>query len=79
MEMAERDTEIAELKARIAALEARPSAGDLDWLKTSNVWKRAEFAASPGWLKFNVIGVCCGFGVFILAFIVAGLRTRYGH
>jgi hypothetical protein len=69
--MADRDTEIAELKARIAALEARPSAGDLDWLKKSNVWKRAEFAASPGWLKFNVIGLAVIFGGFLLSIVFA--------
>lgn len=72
--MPERDTEIAELKARIADLESRPDNGDLAWLKNSNVWKRAEFAASPGWFKFNAIGVAVGFGAFILAFIIACVR-----
>ncbi len=72
--MAERDTEIDELKARIAALEARPSAGDLNWLKNSHVWKRAQFAASPGWLKFNVVGVAVIWGGFILYYIIGVLR-----
>ena len=39
--MADQD-EIAELKARIADLEARPSAGDLDWLKNSHTFKYQE-------------------------------------
>ncbi|MBA3895933.1 MAG: hypothetical protein H0X36_02085 [Sphingomonadaceae bacterium] len=69
--MAERDTEIAELKARIADLEARPSPGDLDWLKSSHVWKRAQFAASPGWLKFNVIGVAVIWGGMLLYAVVS--------
>ena len=60
--MTERDTEIEELKARIAELEARPQDNDFEWLKQSNVWKRAEFAASPGWFKFNVIGLVIIFG-----------------
>ena len=64
--MAERDTEIDELKARIVELEARPPAGDLDWLKQSNVWKRAEFAASSGWFKANVVFVGIIWGGFIL-------------
>ena len=76
--MAERDAEIAELKARIASLEARPATTDLDWVKNSHVWKRAQFAASPGWLKFNVIGVAVGWSFFISAFIYAGLKTLYG-
>ena len=74
--MAERDTEIDELKARIVELEARPPAGDLDWLKQSNVWKRAEFAASPGWLKFNVIGLMVIFGGFIAYFVVVALQDH---
>ena len=74
--MAERDTEIDELKARIVELEARPSASDLDWLKQSNVWKRAEFAASPGWFKFNVIGLMVIFGGFILYAVVAFTHGR---
>ena len=68
--MAERDAEIAALKAQIAALEARPSAQDLDWLKTSNVWKRAELAASPGWLKLNVVFLAFIFGIIIIGFMV---------
>ena len=72
--MAERDAEIAELKARISDLEARPDTGDLAWLKNSNVWKRAEFAASPGWLKANVVFVGVIWGGFILAFIIACVR-----
>lgn len=75
--MAERDTEIAELKARIASLEARPATTDLDWAKNSNTWKIAQFASSPGWIKFNVIGVAVGWGIFILALIYAGLKTVY--
>ncbi len=71
--MADRDTEIAELKARIAALEARPSAADLEWLKTSNVWKRAEMAANPRWLKANAIIVWGGIGAFVISIIIAGL------
>ena len=67
--MAERDPEISRLEARIAELEARPSAGDLDWLKNSNVWRRAQFATSLGWVRFNVIGVAGGWGLFILYFI----------
>ena len=31
--MADRNTEIDELKARIVELEARPPSSDLDWLK----------------------------------------------
>ena len=72
--MAERDTEIAELKARIASLEARPTGTDLDWLKKSNTWKIAEFATSPGWIKFNVIGIALIFGSFFLAFVIAFVR-----
>lgn len=72
--MADRDTEIAELKARIAALEARPSAGNLDWLKTSNVWKRAEMAANPRWIKANTIIVLGGFAAFFISIIIACLR-----
>ena len=72
--MADQD-EIAELKARIADLEARPSAGDLDWLKNSNVWKRAQFAASPGWLTANVIFVGLIWGGIILTFVIGILRT----
>lgn len=67
--MDERDTEIAELKARIADLEARPGADDLSWLKNSNVWKRAEFAASPKWLKANVVFVGLLWGGFVLVFV----------
>ena len=69
--MPERDTEIDELKARIAELEARPQAGDFEWLRQSNVWKRAEFAASPGWFKFTVVGVMVIFGGFILYAVVS--------
>ena len=72
--MAERDAEIARLEARIAALEARPIADDLDWLKNSDVWKRAKFAASPGWRNANIIFVFIGFSGFIIAFIFACLR-----
>ena len=74
--MAERDAEIAELKAKVAALEARPVNTDLDWLKNSHVWKRAQFAASPGWVKFNVIGVAVIWGVFILMFVVSMFRDH---
>ena len=73
--MAERDTEIAELKARIASLEERPATTDMDWLKNSHVWKRAQFAASPGWLKFNVIGIAVIWGALILTFIVGIIRN----
>lgn len=66
--MAERDDELTQLKARVAELEARPSSGDLDWLKNSHVWRRAQFAASPGWVRFNVIGIAIGWGLFILYF-----------
>jgi hypothetical protein len=76
--MPERDLEVSELKARIAELESRPTTSDLNWLKNSNVWKRAEFAASPKWLKINLIGIGIIWGAFILAFVLAGLRTRYG-
>ena len=72
--MAERDTEIAELKARIASLEARPTGTDLDWFKNSNAWKIAQFATSPGWIKFNVIGIALIFGSFFLAFVIAFVR-----
>ena len=65
--MADRDTEILALKAQIAALEARPPAGDLDWLKNSRVMRRAEFAVSPFWMKVNVL-----FIAFIL-FILVGV------
>lgn len=68
--MADRNTEIDELKARIVELEARPPSSDLDWLKQSSVWKRAEFAASPGWLKFNVIAVAVIWGFIILIFVL---------
>ena len=72
--MADRDTEIAELKAQIAALEARPSGADLEWLKNSNVWKRAELAASPRWLKANAIFVLSIWGSFFIALIYACVR-----
>ena len=74
MHMAERDAEIAELKARIASLEARPANTDLDWVKNSNTWKIAQFASSPGWIKFNVIGIAVGFGIFFLLFVVGIIR-----
>ena len=75
MDMAERDAEIAELKARIASLEARPANTDLDWVKNSNTWKIAQFASSPGWIKFNVIGVAVIWGIFILGIIIAIIRN----
>lgn len=74
--MAERDTEIAELKARIASLEARPSTTNLDWVKNSNTWKLAQFASSPGWIKFNVIGVAAIWSVFAILFIVSMIRDH---
>ena len=74
--MAERDAEIAELKARIASLEARPATTDLDWVKNSNAWKIAQFASSPGWIKFNVIGIAVGFGIFFLMFVVSMFRDH---
>lgn len=73
--MAERDTDIAELKARIASLEARPSTTDLEWVKNSNTWKLAQFATSPGWIKFNVIGVAAGWGILILGIVIAVIRN----
>lgn len=76
MDMAERDAEIAELKARIASLEARPANTDLDWVKNSNTWKIAQFASSPGWIKFNVIGIAVIWGVFILMFVVSMFRDH---
>lgn len=66
--MAERDDEIAELRQRIIQLEDRPAAPDLEWLQTSDVWKRAQFAASPKWLKANVI-----FVGLILSFFVGSI------
>ena len=72
--MAERDDELTQLKARVAELEARPSAGDLDWLKNSHVWRRAQFAASPGWVRFNVIGIAIGWGAFILYAVISVIR-----
>jgi hypothetical protein len=74
--MTERDFEVSELKARIAELEARPTKSDLDWLKNSNVWKRAEFAASPGWLKLNIIGIAIIWGGIILFFAI-GILHHY--
>jgi hypothetical protein len=75
--MAERDFEVSELKARIAELEARPTKSNLDWLKNSNVWKRAEFAASPKWLKMNLIGIGTIWGLFILYFIAAIVHDHF--
>ena len=71
------DSELAQLRARVAELEARPAAADMDWFKNSNVWKIAQFASSTGWIKFNVIGVAAIWGFFILAFVYAGLKTVY--
>ena len=68
--MAERDIEIADLKARIADLEARPTAQDIDWLKNSNVWRRAELAASPQWFKVNLLIMAVLLGILIFAFMV---------
>ena len=68
--MAERDAEIAELKARIASLEARPATTDLDWLRNSNVFKRAELATSPAFMRLNKIIVLGGiFLIFVCPFI----------
>lgn len=66
--MADRDTEIAELKARIADLEARPSAGDLDWLKDSHTFKYQEALHNPksAW-RLLVIMAVIGLVVFIVA------------
>lgn len=72
--MAERDDELMLLKARVAELEARPSATDLDWLKNSNVWRRAQFATSPGWVRFNVTGIAVGWGLFILYATISVIR-----
>lgn len=72
--MAERDTEIDELKARIAELEARPIAEDLDWLKNSDVWKRAQFAASPGWRNANIIFIGLGLSAFLVYAVIAFTR-----
>lgn len=77
--MADRDTEIAQLKAQIAALEARPGGADLEWLKNSNVWKRAELAASPRWLKANVIFVSIIWGGFIVDFLYVVYRRLHGQ
>lgn len=63
--MAERDDELTQLKARVAELEARPSA-ELDWLKNSNVFKRAELATSRAFIRLNAFIVLGGiFVIFI--------------
>jgi hypothetical protein len=67
MDMADQNAEILKLEARIVELEARPAATDLDWLKNSHVWKRAEFAANP---TLNRILLAVVLGIFILAVLV---------
>ena len=65
--MSDRDTELEQLKARVAELEAQPQSNDLDWLRKSNVFKRAELATSPTFLRWNAIIV----GIFF--FLVFGI------
>jgi hypothetical protein len=64
--MAEQDPQISKIEARITELEARPSAGDLDWLKNSNTFKRAEIATSPAFIRLNAIIVFGGIGLFFI-------------
>ena len=78
LDMAERDTEILALKAQIAALEARPTSTDLDWLKNSEVWKRAEFNAQPIWRymirAFVAFMFFCVLGIPIMRIIFVRLH-----
>lgn len=62
--MSDRDAELEQLKARVAELEARPQADDFTWLRTSNVFKRAELATSPTFLRWNAIIVVGGIALF---------------
>lgn len=75
--MAERDDELMQLKARVAELEARPSSSDLEWLKNSNVFKRAELATSPTFIRLNAIIVLGGiFVIFICPLLYLFITKR---
>lgn len=68
--MSDNELEIDQLKARIAELEARPQPSDLEWLRNSNSFKRAERATSPEILKLNRQIVLGGiFGFFAMAIL----------
>ncbi|MBC7603149.1 MAG: hypothetical protein H7255_10900 [Ramlibacter sp.] len=73
--MSDRDTELEQLKARVAELEAQPQSNDLEWLRTSNVFKRAELATNPTFLRWNAIivlgGIALFFGIPILHLILS--------
>lgn len=75
--MAEHDDELTMLKARVAELEARPSTTDLDWLKNSQVWKRAEFAVSPIWTKINLLFIGIVFFLIVGAPLVGIWWKRF--
>ena len=75
--MSDRDTELEQLKARVAELEARPSAGDLEWLRKSNVFKRAEMACNPTFVRWNAIIVLGGiFLIFICPLLYLFVTKR---
>lgn len=76
--MAERHTEIAELKAQIAELKARSPSTDLDWLKNSHYWRRLEYWSDPFWTKLTAIGRTVFIGVFISFFIVSVTPGHFG-
>ena len=73
--MAERDAEIAELKARIASLEARPATTDLDWLKNSSSFQLAEKMTSPQTRRNGIIAVSFFWGVLVLGIVIAIIRN----
>lgn len=78
--MAERDAELADLRAKVAMLEARSPSTDLDWLKNSEVWKRAEYNARPIW-RYLIRGFVafmffCILGIPIIYLIID--KLRYG-
>jgi len=74
--MAERDPEISRLEARIAELEATPSARDLGWLKNSNSFKIAERMTRPQTQRNGRIAVAIIWGIFILTIIIGIVRDH---
>ena len=62
--MADRNDELMQLKARVAELEARPAGPDLEWLRNSSVFKRAERATRPAFIRLNAIIVLGGMALF---------------